>query len=68
MIGEVKTIIALIKLGQMEFDVILRMDWLSTCHAHVDCRRKRIIFKMDEISEFILEGIKDNMKNQSYRL
>jgi len=59
MIGEVKTCINLIRLGKMEFDVILGMDWLSACHAYVDSSEKRVIFRMKEIPEFIFEGIKD---------
>jgi len=35
MIGEVKTRVDLAKLGGMEYDTILGMDWLSTHHAHV---------------------------------
>ena len=44
-IGEMKTQADLIKLGEMEYDLILGMDWLSIYHAHVDCRQKKIIFK-----------------------
>ena len=40
MIEEMKTSINLIKLGEMEFDAILGMNWLSACGAHVDCNRK----------------------------
>jgi len=58
MIGEMETSIDLIKLGEIEFDAILAMDWLSACGAHVDCNRKRIIFKMKGVPEFIFEGIK----------
>jgi len=58
MIGEMETSIELIKLGEMEFDAILGMDWLSACGAHVDCNRKRIIFKMEGVPEFIFEGVK----------
>jgi len=58
MIGEMKTSINLIKLGEMEFDVILGMDWLSACGAHVDCNKKRIIFKMEGVPEFVNEGVK----------
>ena len=55
MIGEVKTWIDLIRLGGMEYDVILGMDWLSTHHAYVDCHHKRVTFKMKEIPEFTFE-------------
>jgi len=58
MIGEMETSIDLIKLGEMEFDAILGMDWLSACGAHVDCNRKRIIFKMEGAPEFIFDGVK----------
>ena len=55
MIGEVKTWIDLIRLGGMEYDAILGMDWLSTHHAYVDCHHKRVTFKMKEIPEFTFE-------------
>jgi len=58
MIGEMETSIDLIKLGEMEFDAILGMDWLSACSAHVDCNGERIIFKMEGVSEFVFEGVK----------
>ena len=45
-IGEMNAQADLIKLGEMEYDIILGMDWLSTYHALVDCRLKKIIFKM----------------------
>ena len=34
------------------------MDWLSAYGAHVDCNRKRTIFKMEGVPEFIFEGVK----------
>ena len=45
-IGVVKTYINLIRLGKMEFDVILGMDWLPACYAYVDCCEKRLIFQL----------------------
>ena len=57
-IGEMKTSIDLIKLGEMEFDAILGMDWLSAYGAHVDCNRKRINIKIEGAPEFIFEGVK----------
>jgi len=44
----------------MKFNVILGMDWLSAYSTHVDCSRKRIIFKMEGVLEFIFEGKKVN--------
>ena len=58
-IGKIKTLTNLIKLGEMEFDFILGMDWLFAYRAHVDYCEKRIIFGMEGISKFIFEGIKD---------
>jgi len=58
MIREMKISIDLIKLGEMTFDAILGMDWLSACGAYIDCNRKRIIFRMEGAPEFIFEGVK----------
>jgi len=58
MIREMETSNDLIKLGEMEFDAILGIDWLSACGAHVDCNRKMIIFKIGGVPEFIFEGVK----------
>jgi len=55
LIGETKIFIDLIKLGEMEFAVILRLDWLSAYSAHVDCNGKRIIFKMEEVPSSFLK-------------
>jgi len=41
LIGETKTFIDLIKLGEMEFDVIQGMDWLSAYGAHVNCNGEK---------------------------
>ena len=64
MIGEVKMWVDLIRLGGMEYDTILRMDWLSTHHAHVDCYHKRVTFKMKGIPEFTFEGVRNREKIQ----
>ncbi|XP_070041079.1 uncharacterized protein [Nicotiana tomentosiformis] len=34
-----------IKLDMVEFDVIMGMDWLASCHANVDCRLKMVRFQ-----------------------
>ena len=49
----------LVKLGEMEYDIILGKDRLSTCHAYVDCHQKRVIFKMKEGPKFTYEGTKN---------
>ena len=48
----------------MEYDAILGMNWLSTHHAHVDCLQKRVTFKMERISEFTFEGVKNGKRIQ----
>ncbi|MCF8701904.1 hypothetical protein L3054_11000 [Corynebacterium sp. MC-10] len=34
----------LVELAMTDFDVIMGMDWLSSCHANVDCLRKVVYF------------------------
>jgi len=65
MIREVKTQVGLVKLWKMKYDFILGMDWLSTHHAHVDSHQKRVTSKMEGISEFTYEGVKDEIKMQN---
>ena len=36
-----------------DFDLILGMDWLSTFHAVIDCRRKSVEFRIPGHPEFI---------------
>ena len=61
-IGEMKAQADLIKLGEMEYDIILEMDWLSTYHLHVDCRLKKIIFKIEGGPKYVFEGVKNKVK------
>ena len=63
MIGEVKTRVDLVKLGKMEYDAILGMDWISTHHA-INCHQKRVTFKMEGIPEFTFEGVKNGKRIQ----
>jgi len=60
-IGEIKTQADLIKIGEMEYDLILGMDWLLTYRAHVDCHQKRIIFKLEGAPEKVYEGTKNKI-------
>ena len=60
-IGEMKTQADLIKLGEIEYDIILGMYLLSTYHAHVDCHLKKIIFKMAGAPEYMFEGTKNKV-------
>ncbi|GAB2286516.1 hypothetical protein Dimus_039776 [Dionaea muscipula] len=45
----------LIFLDMHDFDVILRMDWLSRNHARLDCHEKRICFTMPDETELVFE-------------
>jgi len=60
LIGKTKIFIDLIKLGEMEFDVILGMDRLSAYSVHVYYNGKRVMFRIKGIPEFIFEGVKAN--------
>ena len=46
----------LIELPILEFDVILRMEWLSANYATMDCYRKKIMFKPLGVPEFVFQG------------
>ncbi|XP_040990916.1 uncharacterized protein LOC121238139 [Juglans microcarpa x Juglans regia] len=35
----------LLVFGQMEFDLILGMDWLFKHYAEIDCRKREVVFK-----------------------
>ena len=37
----------LIKLSMSDFDVILKMDWLTKYSATIDCKKKMVVFKHD---------------------
>ncbi|WP_262420523.1 hypothetical protein [Escherichia coli] len=34
----------LVELDQIDFDVIIGMDWLHACYASVDCRTRVVHF------------------------
>ena len=50
----------LIELSFKEFDVILRMDWLSRHQAKVDCRMKRVILRTPNDDEVIFFDERSN--------
>ena len=58
-VGGVRTRVDIIKLGEMEFDIILGIDWLSTYQASVDCSEKKVTLRVDGIPEFTIEGVQD---------
>ena len=44
----------LVLLDVLDFDVILKMDWLSHHYAIVDCRRKEVIYRTSNVEEIKL--------------
>nr|XP_016442348.1 PREDICTED: uncharacterized protein LOC107767769 [Nicotiana tabacum]XP_016442349.1 PREDICTED: uncharacterized protein LOC107767769 [Nicotiana tabacum] len=50
------TLADLIVLGMIDFDVLMGMDWLSSCYAIVDCHAKIIKFEIPNEPSFILRG------------
>ena len=56
MVQGYELLINLLPLEMHDFDVILRMDWLSKCNAVVDCFSKIVTFKKSEDMEFSFQG------------
>ncbi|KAA0057117.1 ty3-gypsy retrotransposon protein [Cucumis melo var. makuwa] len=48
--------VTLLVLDMQDFDVILRMDWLSANHANIDCFRKEVIFNPPSGTSFKFKG------------
>ena len=46
----------LIVIDMTDYDVILGMDWLSTHHAVIDCRKKRVRFQPLKAKSFEFQG------------
>ena len=46
----------LIEIDMLDYDVILGMDWLSTHHAHIDCRKKKVCLKPLKAKPFEFQG------------
>jgi len=47
------------KAWEIDFDIILGMDWLFVYRASMDCYQKKVIFRVDEIPKFTIKGIQD---------
>ncbi|XP_070005405.1 uncharacterized protein [Nicotiana sylvestris] len=50
------TLADLIVLDMIDFDMLIRMDWLSSCYAIVDCHAKIVNFEIPNEPRFILRG------------
>ena len=49
----------MIMLDMVDFDVILGMDWLASCHATLDCHSKVVKFNMLGEPTFTFQGDRD---------
>ncbi|WRX16497.1 hypothetical protein QQP08_008984 [Theobroma cacao] len=54
------TLVNLVVLDTLDFDVILGMDWLSPCHASVDCYHKLVRFDFPSEPSFSIQGDRSN--------
>ena len=43
-VGSKETLVDLFELDMVDFDVIMRMDWLYSCYASLDCRTRKVVF------------------------
>ncbi|XP_070022009.1 uncharacterized protein [Nicotiana sylvestris] len=50
------TLADLIVLDMIDFDMLMGMDWLSSCYAIVDCHAKIVKFEIPNEPSFILKG------------
>ncbi|XP_075080109.1 uncharacterized protein LOC142165459 [Nicotiana tabacum] len=50
------TLANLILLDMIDFDMLIRMDWSSSCYAIVDCHAKIVKFEIPNEPSFILKG------------
>jgi len=46
------------------YDVILGMTWLSKCHAVIDCRNKKVIFRIPHQPEFQFFGERKSLRKE----
>ncbi|XP_070014990.1 uncharacterized protein [Nicotiana sylvestris] len=53
------TMVDLVKLGMIDFDVIMGMDWLYSCFAKLDCRTRTM--RLEFSNEPVVEWKGDNV-------
>ena len=51
-----ESLVDLMILDMIDFDVILGMDWLASCYASVDCHLKVVRFEIPGETPFVLRG------------
>ena len=52
----IDTLVDLMLLEMIDFDVILGMDWLASCHATVNCHLKEVRFKIPRGLQCMYKG------------
>ena len=52
----IDTLVDLMLLEMVDFDVILGMDWLASCHATMDYHLKEVKFDIPEGSQYVYNG------------
>ncbi|XP_075107193.1 uncharacterized protein LOC142180156 [Nicotiana tabacum] len=62
------TLANLIVLDIIDFDMLMGMDWLSSCYAIVDCHAKIVKFEIPNEPSFVLKGgqVPENCKFVSF--
>ncbi|KAK6238940.1 hypothetical protein QUC31_004409 [Theobroma cacao] len=56
-----ETLVNLVVLDALDFDVILGMDWLSPCDASVDCYHKSVRFDFSREPSFSIQGDRNEL-------
>lgn len=49
------------------FHIIFEMDWLSTFHTVIDCRKRSIIFRTSYYSKFEFIGSNNSIETIEYK-
>nr|XP_009758998.1 PREDICTED: uncharacterized protein LOC104211608 [Nicotiana sylvestris] len=49
------TLVDLIVLDMIDFDILMEMDWLSSCYAIIDCHAKIVKFEIPNEPSFVLK-------------
>lgn len=60
-VGELETKENLMLLDMTDFDVILGMDWLASCHATLDCHEKSVKFSLPGGPDFVLQAYRSKV-------
>ncbi|XP_070031672.1 uncharacterized protein [Nicotiana tomentosiformis] len=56
------TLVDLIVLDMIDFDMLMGIDWLSSCYAIVDCHAKIVKFEIPNEPSFVLKGAQRLLK------